>query len=113
LPAGKYDILERNGRDEFRLVALNSSYGDDHVDGLLGRGLFRLHGPGVSTGCIAACDVENWDAIRDFLNATSTSSTEVWQRSTITSGAGYEAFGMPKLPFRTETLKKCGTLEVE
>jgi hypothetical protein len=107
---GTYDILDRNGKDEFRLEAEDSTFGDDRVDGSGGRGLFRLHGPGITNGCIAACDVDTWNSARDFISGTTTTN------STVNTYYGWSMPGgmfNPRWYHGTEILKNYGTLKVE
>ena len=112
IPAGDYSILERGGKNEFRLEAEDFTFGDDRVDGSGGRGLFRLHGPGITNGCIAACDVETWDALSKFINGTSTTDTTVNRYSFGKSFFG-GTFQPLRIPNGTETLKSFGTIRVQ
>ncbi len=111
VPPGTYDILERAGKDEFRLEARDATYGDDHEDSS-GRGLFRLHGPGASNGCVTACTLSDWTPVRDLLNSTSVSN------STVKRYWGPSIFGGTVRPLGTwsngtEILKNYGTLVVK
>ena len=112
IPDGTYSILERGRKDEFRLEAEDSTFGDDRVDGSGGRGLFRLHGPGITNGCIAACDAETWNALSKFINGTSTTDATVNHYFFGNSffGGTFQRFRIPK---GTETVKSFGTLTVQ
>jgi len=99
IPTGNYDILNHPKRDCFRLEPTDSPYGDD-TDNASGRDKFRLHKPGRTIGCIAAKDQAQWDAMRDFIRATSTSTTTVQSKS-------WNPFASS-----TETITKFGNMSV-
>jgi hypothetical protein len=76
-PAGEYDILGHGGREEFyRLEPVDTPYGDD-IQQRAGRGQFRLHKPGGSTGCITAKNWADWRKTKSFIDLTRTSTAEV------------------------------------
>jgi RHS repeat-associated protein len=100
IPVGNYDILEQGRRpDFFRLEPLDEHYGNDKDDAT-GRGLFRLHRPGRTWGCIAAKDKAEWDKLRDMIRRTSTTTATVDSKS-----------WNPWAP-KTESLTKYGDLHV-
>jgi hypothetical protein len=75
IPKGEYDILERAGRDNFyRLDRVDASPRND-IDDASGRGAFRLHRPGLATGCIACKTWEGWNQINSLIQNTSTQTT--------------------------------------
>ncbi|MER2491047.1 RHS repeat-associated core domain-containing protein [Catenovulum sediminis] len=80
IESGKYDILSHPDGDFFRLEPKDDNYGDDTHE-KTGRDEFRLHRPGLTIGCIAATDSKEWDSVKDVLNSTSTSKTEVDSKS--------------------------------
>ena len=111
IPSGNYAILEGttvNGEPRFRLEPYDAVWGDD-THNASGRSLFRLHGPGRSTGCITACDASNWGVVRDLIRDTSTSSVNVQQSKNFAPG-GARLFSVP---VGTERLKYYGTLRVD
>ena len=72
IPNGAFEILEQGRRsDFFRLDALDAHPRNDIQDPS-GRDHFRLHRPGLTTGCIAAKDRSGWDQVRDLIENTST-----------------------------------------
>lgn len=76
LPPGGYEILDQARNPEsFRLDPIDSILGDDRHEPT-GRDLFRLHEPGMTWGCIAAEDRDEWNAVRDLINNTSTTTTQ-------------------------------------
>ena len=80
IPAGIYDILSREGRPDFyRLEPVDIPYGDD-IDQRTGRGEFRLHKPGGSTGCVTAKTWKDWNRTKSFIEMTKTSSVEVYSK---------------------------------
>jgi len=77
IPNGEYDILNCGKKDDFfRLEPNDESYGDDTHDET-GRGLFRLHRPGGSLGCITAEDKEGWENVKKLIKKTKTTNVEV------------------------------------
>ena len=69
IPNGDYDILGHPDPDFFRLEPVDGRYGDDTHAGT-GRGNFRLHKPGRTTGCIAAGDNVSWAQANKLIRAT-------------------------------------------
>ena len=69
IPDGFYDILRHPSRDRFRLDCKDGTRDDVH--NASGRGLFRLHGKGRTTGCIAASGSDaDWDRTRRSIQKT-------------------------------------------
>ena len=99
IPSGKYDILERAGRDGFyRLERRDDSYGNDESGG---RTNFRLHGPGRTMGCIEVCMSDGFKHVRSLLENTSKTKAEVDSQS-----VGGRLMGL------SESLKKFGSIGV-
>jgi RHS repeat-associated protein len=70
IPPGPYEILERQGRDDFfRLDAVDKKPRDD-VHEPSGRDHFRLHKPGRTIGCIAVKQPDDWQTLKRLLNDT-------------------------------------------
>ena len=107
IAAGRYAILDRGGKDGFRLEAIDSMFGDDM--NVSGQSLLRLHGPGRSVGCITACDGSNWGTVKNFIQSTTTSTATVNTYQTFAPG-GHMLF---RRNTGTETLKYYGTLDVK
>jgi len=82
LPSGDYDLLQRADKDGFRLEPLDENYGDDTHDAT-GRNQFRLHGlgMGMTIGCIAAKEEDQWKKLRDMINKTKTGKKTVKTQS--------------------------------
>lgn len=80
IPNGNYDILADRREDFFRLEPVDSSYGDDEEAGS-GRGLFRLHKPGRTQGCISSKDASSWNAIRDAIHGSTGDNVNVLRKS--------------------------------
>jgi hypothetical protein len=75
IPKGEYEVLERAGKAEFRLDAVDGSPRNDVNDNTPGgRGLFRLHGPGRTLGCIACVDPAGWQSTFNLIYDTSTTT---------------------------------------
>ncbi len=104
---GKYAILDRGGKDGFRLEAIDSAFGDDMNQN--GQSLLRLHGPGRSIGCVTACDGTNWGAVRNLIQNTAPSEIMVNTYKTVSVG-GYLLF---RVWTGTETVKYYGNLTVK
>ncbi len=99
LPSGRYSILERAGRQGFYRLEMNdSNYGDDSTPD--NRSNLRLHGPGLTTGCISVCKTNEFKEVEGILNTTSTGNSEVKKA----------LFGIPT--GRTEMLKSFGAMHV-
>jgi hypothetical protein len=81
IPLGPYRILEHPSDGFFRLEPEDSDWGNDEYDSSTdpdnGRGLFRLHHPGNTTGCIAAADIGEWDLLEHLLDETRRGRTPV------------------------------------
>ena len=79
LPLGEYRILEREGRDGFyRLEAVDSLFGNDAVEGLeISQGKIRLHGPGLTYGCLAIDSRESFNMVADIINNTKKTKARV------------------------------------
>jgi hypothetical protein len=111
IPPGTYHILEHGRKDEFRLEPKDATFGDDYDD-QSGRGIFRLHGPGGTSGCITARTDEDWAPVRDFLRRTPVTDSTV---------DTYKALGLPyglqpswlRYKTGTETVRNYGTLVVK
>ncbi|MBS4096802.1 MAG: RHS repeat protein [Sulfuricella sp.] len=67
---GEYDILERQGRPDFYRLDKRDSSPYDDTDNDAGRGQYRLHRPGRTTGCIAAKDQKGWKEVDDLIKNT-------------------------------------------
>ena len=100
IPKGKYDILYRGRLGFYRLEPCDEPYGDD-THNETGRDNLRLHRPGLTIGCIAIKESEDWAKIEGLIEKTRTSE------ATVDSKSRLRWFG-PK----TEKLMKYGTLEV-
>jgi len=73
IPPGQYSILERAGRDQwFRLERQDGNFGDDKTPE--GRTSLRLHGPGLTIGCIACNEI---DRVSPLIEGTSTGTAQV------------------------------------
>ena len=71
IPPGEYEILAQEHKpDFFRLDPLDSNPRDD-VHQSTGRDNFRLHRPGLTNGCIAAKDWNEWRQIDSLIHNTS------------------------------------------
>jgi RHS repeat-associated protein len=75
LPVGTYEILDFGaGRDYFRLDLQDSKPRNDRVDrpgtSEDARALFRLHGPGNTSGCIAVQGHSDWEKVKAFIRGT-------------------------------------------
>ena len=105
-PNGEYDILSRGGRSGFyRLEARDPYYGDDKVE-FFGQSKMtevRLHHPGVSLGCVTACDASGWAKVDSLLSRTTTSTTEVQAKTFLNRTLGIG---------RLERVQNYGTLRV-
>jgi RHS repeat-associated protein len=76
IPNGNYEILERKGRPGFyRLDPIDSVTRDD-THQPTGRDHFRLHGPGRTTGCVAAKNEDEWQDAKQLLDSTKTKTVE-------------------------------------
>ena len=74
LPQGLYEIFAPpRGGSFYRLDPMDGAPRNDTHDAS-GRSLFRLHGPGGSTGCLTAQDDESWARILAVLKAARTGS---------------------------------------
>jgi RHS repeat-associated protein len=76
IPTGWYEVLSREGKDNYwRLDAVDSAPRNDWNEPA-NRGLFRLHGPGRSLGCVTAKDGRanraNWLKAASIINRTKT-----------------------------------------
>lgn len=109
VPAGRYEILEFHGDDDFfRLDALDETPRND-THKATGRDQFRLHLPGATIGCIAVGSTRRndpealaqWEAIRNLLENTETQ----WMPDA--SGSGFKGFVANWLG-----LQKFGEIEV-
>jgi RHS repeat-associated protein len=70
IPDGVYEILAREGRAGFfRLDPIDSNPRDD-IHQPTGRDNFRLHRPGMTVGCIAAKDSDDWSKIDSLIRNT-------------------------------------------
>ncbi|MBT8067906.1 MAG: hypothetical protein KJO09_11745, partial [Gammaproteobacteria bacterium] len=101
LPKGQYEILDQARNPEsFRLDPLDRIPRNDRHEPS-GRDLFRLHEPGLTVGCIAAENRDEWDPLRDLINSTKTTTVQ--------------DKGIPWWKFwaKGEPIKKFGTLEVK
>ena len=76
---GIYDVLDHPNKEFFRLEAVDSLYGDDR-QASSGRTNFRLHKPGSTIGCVAACNKGTWEKARDFIYNTRTSKSQVYKK---------------------------------
>ena len=75
IPSGHYSILERKGRDGFyRLEGVDNNFGDDSYKG---RENLRLHGPGLTVGCISICESKDMASASSILDSTKTGTTSV------------------------------------
>ncbi len=104
IPLGSYEILERAGRAEyFRLDAMDSDWRND-VHEPTGRDRFRLHGPGMTVGCISATGncATCWSQAATLIENTSTINVEV------ESHRRFDSIRGPAI----ETIKRYGVLEV-
>jgi RHS repeat-associated protein len=72
-PPGTYEILAGKDADFYRLDALDSDPRNDTHEST-GRNRFRFHKPGLTEGCIAAEDEDDWEAVKKLLESTSRSS---------------------------------------
>jgi hypothetical protein len=82
IPVGRWEILEQAQRSGFwRLDAIDDKPRND-VHESTKRNELRLHGPGLTIGCIAARqDCKNcWDSVVDILNNTTTINVKVESR---------------------------------
>jgi RHS repeat-associated protein len=104
---GRYAVLDRGGKDGFRLEAIDSVFGDD-MNGS-GQSLLRLHGPGRSIGCVTACDTSNWNQVKNLIGSTAPREITVNTYKTFAIG-GHLLF---RWRTGTETLKYYGILEVK
>jgi hypothetical protein len=104
IPAGKYEILKGKDGDTYRLDALDSAPRNDKFDGI-GRGEFRLHRPGMTTGCVEVPDSSAWSRVRSLLSTTST--------TTVTDMATYEKFWGLWTKTPNEPILRFGTLTVQ
>jgi hypothetical protein len=71
---GDYAILQRGGKDGFRLEAYDQQFGDDKVGdkGVFPQSELRLHGPSDdgssrSRGCVTDPDKQNWERIQGLI----------------------------------------------
>ena len=72
IPIGNYEILEQQRKPtEFRLDKQDSNPYDD-VDQATGRSHLRLHRPGLTTGCIAAKKLDEWNKLYRLIRKTKT-----------------------------------------
>lgn len=73
IPKGKWEILERGGDKPhwFRLDAVDANPRDD-VHEATGRSKFRLHGPGMTVGCIACKDRNKYNDLVRLIQDTKT-----------------------------------------
>lgn len=96
---GGYDILDHPDKNYLRLESKDSKYGNDIHDPT-NRDLFRMHKPGLTVGCVAAKDSQEWENTRDLIRDTRITTVEVDSKT--------------RNPFapRKETVKKFGTLKV-
>ena len=109
IPAGDYAILQRGGKDGFRLEPYDSVFGNDNHDAT-GQSLLRLHGPGRSNGCVTACDASGWAQVKAPITNTSTTQVEVTRYISITIRGGYL---LGRIPVGTEKINYYGRLRVE
>jgi hypothetical protein len=105
--SSEYAILERGGRSGFyRLERKDDRFGDDTTPE--GRTQLRLHHPGRTIGCIAACDAEGWGRLEGLLKATATSTATV-EAGSETMRSLREMTGRPQ---KTESVTQFGRLRV-
>lgn len=111
ISTGSYDILSGtktlDGQPKFRLEPLDGSYGDDYDQD--GRGLYRLHGPGRSAGCITATDSDAWSPVRDLISGTAASSVSV---NSYLATKWIWAPSWLRVPIGSESVAKYGTIRV-
>jgi hypothetical protein len=105
---GDYAILQRSGKDEFRLEAMDSTFGDDQTDS--GRSLLRLHGPGRSFGCVTACDAAGWQQVDELVKNTAPIQVQVNTYRSVTLPGGFLLF---RVPTGSETVNMYGVLHVK
>ena len=76
IPAGNWEILQHSRRiGFFRLDAIDGQpRNDTHEE--TGRGNFRLHVPGNTTGCVAVKGWKEWGDVEKMLQSTSTTTVE-------------------------------------
>ena len=101
LPKGQYEILDQARNPEsFRLDPLDRMPRNDRHEPS-GRDLFRLHEPGLTVGCIAAENRDEWGPLRDLINSTNTTTVQDKARP------------WWKFWAKDEPIKRFGTLEVK
>lgn len=61
----------------YRLEPIDSVIGDDRNEA--GRGMFRLHVPGQSWGCLTACSSSDFESFDDMARSTSTGELSVYR----------------------------------
>ena len=72
IPTGSWDVLERKGKADFFRLDKQDQHPFDDKDDQTGRTRFRLHKPGLTIGCIAAKDWNEWKEARGLIEATKT-----------------------------------------
>jgi hypothetical protein len=104
IPAGKYEILKGKNSDFYRLDAEDSLPRNDKIDGT-GRGEFRLHRPGLTTGCVEVPEWGDWGRVKSLLSTTST--------TTVTDMASYQHFWGLWTTTPYDPILRFGTLTVQ
>lgn len=110
IPPGKYEILEQARREHFyRLDAIDRKPRND-VHEATGRTEFRLHRPGLTTGCIAVKDKSDWARVDAFLKQSQTESVKDDFHPPIYTPSGIkQRLGTDE---EERTIRKFGTLTV-